>query len=60
MDDCDASGRDLVRLLEDLPALVRDALLDAIAKGGSSDLIGQSRRAEDRLLTTEQLTRMLE
>ena len=34
VDECDAAGRDLVRLLVDLQALVRNALLDAIAKGG--------------------------
>jgi len=40
VDDCDAAGRDLVRLLIDLQALVRGALLDAIAKGGKSDALG--------------------
>ena len=54
VDDCDANGRDLVRLLTDLQALVRGALLDAIAKGGSSDLLGGT------VLTTEQLTRLLD
>jgi DNA polymerase III subunit gamma/tau len=31
VDECDSAGRDLVRLLTDLQALVRSALLDAIA-----------------------------
>ncbi|HVS51583.1 MAG TPA: DNA polymerase III subunit gamma/tau [Opitutaceae bacterium] len=54
VDDCDAAGRDLVRLLMDLQALVRTALLDAIAKGGKTDQLGCVS------LTTEQLTRMLD
>jgi DNA polymerase-3 subunit gamma/tau len=54
VDDCDANGRDLVRLLTDLQAMVRGALLDAIAKGGRSDLLGGT------VLTTEQLTRLLD
>jgi DNA polymerase III subunit gamma/tau len=54
VDDCDASGRDLVRLLTDLQALVRTALLDAIAKGGKTDQLGCVS------MTTEQLTRMLD
>jgi len=53
VDECDANGRDLVRLLADLQATVRLALLEAIAKGGSSDRLGT-------VLTTEQLTRMLD
>jgi DNA polymerase-3 subunit gamma/tau len=53
VDDCDANGRDLVRLLADLQAYIRTALLDAIAKGGRSVLLGEG-------LTTEQLTRMLD
>ncbi len=53
VDECDANGRDLVRLLSDLQAFVRTALLEAIAKGGRSDSLGSA-------LTTEQLTRMLE
>jgi len=53
-DECDAAGRDLVRLLVDLQALVRGALLDAIAKGGKSDQLG------GLAMTTEQLTRMLD
>src|SRR3954470_13199056 len=54
VDDCDASGRDLVRLLADLQALVRTALLDAIGKGGKTDQLGCVS------MTTEQLTRMLD
>ena len=54
VDECDTNGRDLVRLLSDLQAHVRSALLDAIAKGGrSAELGGES-------LTTEQLTRLLD
>jgi DNA polymerase-3 subunit gamma/tau len=37
VDECDANGRDLVRMLADLQAVVRAALLDAIAKGGTSN-----------------------
>ena len=54
VDECDAGGRDLVRLLADLQALVRGVLLDAIARGGSSDRLGGTP------LTTEQLTRLLD
>ena len=54
VDECDAAGRDLVRLLIDLQALVRTALLDAIAKGGRTDKLGCVS------MTTEQLTRMLD
>ena len=54
VDECDASGRDLVRLLADLQALARGVLLDAIARGGSSDRLGGVP------LTTEQLTRLLD
>lgn len=54
VDDCDQSGRDLVRLLTDLQALVRQALLDAIAKGGFSDKLGGVS------MKTEQLTRLLD
>lgn len=53
VDECDANGRDLVRLLSDLQAHVRAALLDAIAKGGESKMLGSE-------LTTEQITRMLD
>jgi DNA polymerase-3 subunit gamma/tau len=53
VDDCDANGRDLVRLLADLQAFVRNALLDAIAKGGRTEALGTS-------MTTEQVTRMLD
>lgn len=54
VDECDASGRDLVRLLSDLQVFVREALLDAIASGGRSTRLGGA------VLTTEQLTRMLD
>ncbi len=54
VDDCDAAGRDLVRLLIDLQAVVRGALLDAIAKGGRSEALGGGP------MTTEQITRMLD
>jgi DNA polymerase III subunit gamma/tau len=53
VDQCDEAGRDLVRLLTDLQAFVREGLLDAIAKGGSTDRLGSP-------LTTEQITRMLD
>ena len=54
VDTCDANGRDLVRLLADLQAHVRTALLDAIAKGGRSDALG------GESMTTEQITRLLD
>jgi len=54
VDECDESGRDLVRLLTDLQALVRQALLDAIAKGGHSEQLGGA------TMTTEQITRLLD
>jgi DNA polymerase-3 subunit gamma/tau len=62
VDECDAAGRDLVRLLIDLQALVRTALLDAIAQGGRSDLLGRPAGAAQGgpAMTTEQLTRMLD
>ncbi len=53
VDECDENGRDLYRLLVDVQAHVRDALLGAIAKGGSSDALGSP-------MTTEQLTRLLD
>ncbi len=53
VDDCDAAGRDLVRLLSDLQGLVRTALLDSIAKGGRSEQLGVA-------MTTEQITRLLD
>jgi DNA polymerase-3 subunit gamma/tau len=53
VDECDAAGRDLVRLLADLQVKVRSALLDAIAQGGRSDRLGAA------AMTTEQLTRLL-
>lgn len=54
VDECDESGRDLVRLLSDLQGLVRKALLDAIAHGGKSTLLGGVP------MTTEQITRLLD
>jgi DNA polymerase-3 subunit gamma/tau len=54
VDECDSAGRDLVRLLTDLQALVRSALLDSIASGGRSSRLGGSP------MTTEQLTRLLD
>ena len=54
VDECDENGRDLVRLLADLQEHVRRALLDAIARGGESALLGGT------ALTTEQLTRLLD
>jgi DNA polymerase-3 subunit gamma/tau len=54
VDECDAAGRDLVRLLTDLQSLVRSALLEAIAKEGRSSALG------GEPMTTEQLTRLLD
>jgi len=54
VDACDENGRDLFRLLVDLQAQVRTALLDAIARGGTSPALGGV------ALTTEQLTRLLD
>jgi len=54
VDECDADGRDLVRLLSDLQAHVRAALLDAIAQGGKSSVLG------GESMTTEQITRLLD
>lgn len=53
IDECDRNGRDLVRLLADLQALVRDALIDAIAQGGRTGKLGVP-------MTTEQMTRLLD
>jgi DNA polymerase-3 subunit gamma/tau len=53
VDECDAAGRDLVRLLIDLQAHVRLAVLDAISQGGKSERLGVA-------MTTEQLTRLLD
>jgi DNA polymerase-3 subunit gamma/tau len=53
VDDCDENGRDLYRMLVDLQAHVRRALLDSIASGGASEKLGTR-------LTTEQLTRLLD
>ncbi len=53
VDDCDENGRDLYRLLVDVQTHVRDALLDSIAQGGTSERLGAP-------MTTEQLTRLLD
>ena len=53
VDDADENGRDLYRLLVDLQVHVRTALLDSIAKGGGSEVLGSP-------MTTEQLTRLLD
>ncbi|HVZ65868.1 MAG TPA: DNA polymerase III subunit gamma/tau [Lacunisphaera sp.] len=53
VDEADENGRDLFRLLVDVQAHVRTALLDSIAKGGSSEALGVA-------MTTEQLTRLLD
>ena len=53
VDDCDENGRDLYRLLVDLQTHIRGALLDSIAKGGTSEALGSP-------MTTEQLTRLLD
>jgi DNA polymerase-3 subunit gamma/tau len=53
VDDCDENGRDLYRLLVDLQTYCRGALLDSIAKGGTSETLGAP-------MTTEQLTRLLD
>ncbi|MBI2815185.1 MAG: DNA polymerase III subunit gamma/tau [Opitutae bacterium] len=53
VDECDENGRDLYRLLVDVQANVRGALLAAIAKDGGSDALGTP-------MTTEQLTRLLD
>ena len=54
VDECDAAGRDLARLLTDLQGFIREALLDAIGQGGKSSKLGGVP------LSTEQLTRMLD
>ncbi len=54
VDQCDENGRDLVRLLSDLQSLVREALLEAIAKGGKTTALGGVS------MTTEQITRLLD
>jgi len=46
-------GRDLFRILQDLEAYAREALLDAIQNGGSSNQLGVP-------LTTESIMRMLD
>jgi DNA polymerase-3 subunit gamma/tau len=54
VDECDAAGRDLARLLADLQGRIRETLLASIAGGGKSSALGGVP------LTTEQLTRMLD
>lgn len=54
VEECDAAGRDLVRLLTDLQGIVREALLHAIAHDGKTEMLGGIS------LTTEQITRMLD
>ncbi len=53
VDEFDAGGRDLFRLLADLQTVIRRTLLDAIKAGGKSRSLGTE-------LTTEQLTRLLD
>jgi DNA polymerase-3 subunit gamma/tau len=53
VDEFDANGRDLVRLLVDLQARVRLALLDSVRQGGMSESLGAR-------LSTESLTRLLD
>ncbi len=54
VDECDSAGRDLVRLLTDLQALVR------AAPPGRDRPGRQQRQARRRPMTTEQLTRLLD
>jgi len=53
IDEFDADGRDLVRLLVELQTRVRDALIDAVRHGGQTGALGSA-------LTTESLTRLLD
>ena len=53
VDECDENGRDLFRLLVDLQAQVRTALLESVQQGGQSAALGTP-------MTTEQLTRLLD
>ncbi len=53
VDEFDANGRDLVRLLTDLQTRVRDVLLGSIRSGGVSDGLGVP-------MATEALTRLLD
>ena len=53
VDEADENGRDLYRLLVDVQVHVRAALLDSIARGGSSEVLAAP-------MTTEQLTRLLD
>jgi len=54
VEECDKQGRDLARLLADLQAHVRMALVDAIAKCGRGDKLGGV------MMSTEQITRLLD
>ena len=54
IDECDHNGRDLARLLNDLQYHIRQALLQAVARGGNTDSLGGV------VLTTEQVTRLLD
>jgi DNA polymerase-3 subunit gamma/tau len=60
VDECDEAGRDLVRLLVDVQAFVRVAVLDAIAQDGKSDILGRDGKKPGVSMTTEQLTRLLD
>lgn len=53
VDSCAGEGRDLFRILQDLQAHIRNVLLDAIQKNGTSDQLG-------RPLTTESVMRILD
>jgi len=53
IDECDAQGRDLARLLGDLQEHFRKILMDAIANKGRSSLAGA-------VMKTEQVTRLLD
>ncbi len=53
VDECDQAGRDLYRLLVDVQAHLRGALVDAVQKNGQTDMLGEP-------LATEQLTRLLD
>ncbi len=53
VDDFAAEGRDLFRILQDLQARLRQALLEAIQNGGRTDALGAE-------LATESIMRMLD
>jgi len=53
IDRFDSEGRDLVRVLIDVQAVVRDALLDSIRRKGNSDLLGTG-------MSTESLARLFD